>query len=164
MIRVILSDFSRVILQVKDKTYKGTLNGLYQELVAKNKTFNFYDYYEFNEELLTFYKKLKRNYSVNIFTLGSIQKNSAEVKKRIRNIFDNVFSSKDLGLNKNDSRSYILIAKKLHKKPEEILFIDDQEENIKAAKKMGLKTVLFENTHMLLSKLKILLDLATPIN
>lgn len=67
------------------------------------------------------------------------------------------FSAKDLGFNKYDPKAYIFIAKKLNKKPEEILFIDDQKENIEAAKEAGLKIILYENTYKLLLQLKTLL-------
>lgn len=46
------------------------------------------------------------------------------------------------------------VLHKLNAKPEECVFIDDQEKNIKAAQALGIKSVLFINTEDLQSRLK----------
>ncbi len=140
MISTILSDFSRVILNPKDKNYTGTLNGLHKELSEKNENYSFFDHFEFNDEILNVYRQLKTKYSVNVFTTGTIQ-NRPEVRQVIDSIFDNIYTAKDFGLDKKLPEAYLFIAKKLNKKPSEILFIDDQEKNIEAAKEAGLSTI-----------------------
>ncbi len=144
MINTILSDLSRVILNPKDKNYNGSLNGLYKDLLQKNTSFNFYDYFEFNEDILKFYKSLKDKYSINLFTTSTIQ-NSTEVKERIDQIFDNIFSAEDYGLDKAKSNAYQFIADKLKISPDKILYIDDQLENIEAARKAGLVVFYYED-------------------
>lgn len=151
MVTTVLSDFSRVLLFPKDPNYPGTLNGLYTELKSKYGSFNFYDYYVFNDELLDFYTKLKEKYSVNIFTTGLIQKNSPEVAARMTPIFENTFAAQDYGLSKQDPQSYVFIADKLGKNPEEILFIDDQKGNIEAAQKAGMQAILYISNENLFS-------------
>lgn len=151
MIITILSDFSRVILFPKDKNYKGTLNGLYKELENKKIPYDFFDYFEFNEDILKLYKQLKNKYSINIFTTGTIQ-NTNEVKQKLDNIFDNIFSAEQYGLDKGNPDSYKFIAKKLGKPTNQILYIDDQEKNIKAAKNAGMLTYLYENYLKLFKK------------
>lgn len=152
MITTILSDFSRVILNPKDKNYKGTLNGLHNELLEENKNYSFFDYFEFNEEILNLYKQLKTKYSVNVFTTGTIQ-NTPEVRQIIDPIFDNIYAAKDFGLDKKQPEAYLFIANKLNRKPSEILFIDDQKINVDAAKKVGLSTILYIDFQM--SKLEL---------
>lgn len=142
MITTILSDFSRVILNPKDKNYRGTLNGLHKELLEENIEYSFFDYFEFNRDILNLYMQLKSKYSVNIFTTGTIQ-NRIEVKKEIDQIFEKIFAAGELGLSKKDPDAYLFIANKLKKKPEEIVFIDDQKENIDSAKNAGLETILY---------------------
>ena len=142
MIGTILSDFSRVILDVKDKYYADTLNGLHTELKDKYGEFDFFKYFEFDEKLLELYKKLKEKYSLNIFTTGTIQ-DAPEVKQRIDGLFENIYTVKDTGLQKSNPQAYLAIAQKLHKKPAEIVFIDDQNVNIAAAQDAGLNTILF---------------------
>lgn len=157
MISTILSDFSNVILYAKDKNCHGTLNGLYKSLVEKYQRFNFYDYFIFNEKLLNYFQKLKDNYSINILTSGTIQNNSPEIKEKIKGIFDKVLTTADYGTSKNDSQIYYIIAKELNKKPEEMILIDDQIENINAAKEAGLTTSLFNTNGKLFNQLDKLL-------
>ena len=80
MITTILSDFSRVILNPKDKNYKGTLNGLNKELLEKEVKYLFFNYFEFNKEILNLYIQLKEKYSINVFTTGTIQ-NRLEIRQ-----------------------------------------------------------------------------------
>lgn len=153
MITTILSDFSRVILNPKDKNYRGTLNGLHKELSEKNNNYAFFDYFEFNEEILNVYRQLKTKYSVNVFTTGTIQ-NRAEVRQVIDPIFDNIYTAKDFGIDKKHPEAYLFIAHKLNKKPNEIIFIDDKQVNIDVANQAGLNTILYTDFQSTLNLLK----------
>ncbi len=153
MITTILSDFSRVILNPKDKNYKGPLNGLYKKLIEQNKLFNFFDYFEFNNGVLNLYTQLRSKYPIYIFTTGIIQ-NAPEVRERIKSIFDDVFSAEENGLDKEKSDAYIFVAQKLKKNTNEILYIDDEQKNIDAAKKTGLRTIRFEEYKKLFYEIK----------
>lgn len=144
MINTILSDFSWVIVFPKDRNYKGALNHLHFKLSEEIGDYDFYDYFKFNEELLDFYLSLKGKCSFNIFTTGVLQ-NHPQVKQRLEPIFDNIFSAYDSELDKANPDSYLSIAKKLGKKPSEILFIDDKKEFIEAAKNAGLATMLYRD-------------------
>lgn len=149
MITVLLFDFSRVLLNVKDKSYSGMLNTLHKE-TSSQPGYNFFDYFELNEELLKFIDTIKDKYSIYIFTTGSVQ-NVPEVKKRIGPYFRKIYSSEELGLNKRDPQSYLFIANNLNKKPEEILFTDDQIDNIETARAAGLETIHFQSTWQFIS-------------
>lgn len=151
MITSLIFDFSRVLLNVKDKYYKGFLNDLHKEK-SKEPGYKFFDYFELNEELLKFLETIKDNYSLYIFTTGSVQ-DVLEVRKRIDPIFRKIYSSEELGLNKKDSQSYLFIAKDLNKNLHEILFTDDQLENIKAASNAGLATIQFQSTEQFINTL-----------
>ena len=48
---------------------------------------------------------------------------------------------------KPDREIYDLILNRYHLKPEECLFIDDLEPNVKAAQAVGINTVHFTNRH-----------------
>ena len=159
MIKKIISDLSGVILFTRDRNFNGTLNGLYKKIKSEKKSFDFYDYFEFNEKLLRFYNDLKKDYSLNIYTLGSIQNNSAEVKNKLTPIFDNIYSAHELNLPKTDPNSYLALANKLNCKPTEIIFIDDNVSNLEVATQVGLKTVQFADTDSTISKLKELISL-----
>jgi len=79
--------------------------------------------------------------------------NEPPVLDKIHPIFENILSAKDYGVKKSDSIAYTLIAKKINRLPEEILYIDDNTGNIDAAKDAGLKAILYETNKDLFSEL-----------
>lgn len=57
-------------------------------------------------------------------------------------LFDNTFISCERGLRKPDLEFYELVIKEMNGAPKECLFIDDKEENLVPAEKLGMKTIL----------------------
>jgi HAD superfamily hydrolase (TIGR01509 family) len=60
-------------------------------------------------------------------------------------------------VNKTESGAYRLIAEKLGKEPEEIVFIDDQLKNVEAAQKTGMVAIQYKNVQDLKEKLEKIL-------
>lgn len=60
-------------------------------------------------------------------------------------LFDPLLLSYELGLEKPDIHIYAKLLEKLQLYPEEVLFIDDREENVTAAKEMGIDAIHFKN-------------------
>lgn len=50
------------------------------------------------------------------------------------------------GITKPDKRIYEITLGRLGVKPQESVFIDDKEENVRAAKDIGINTILFQNS------------------
>jgi len=69
-------------------------------------------------------------------------------------IFDGVYASHLMGISKPDSDFYQYILQKEDVKPEKSVFVDDTEENVTAAKNLGIKSILFVNPIDLKYKLK----------
>ncbi len=70
---------------------------------------------------------------------------------------DGVFSH-NVGTRKPDTRIYQMVLAKASHQPEECVYIDDHEELLEPAKKMGLETIHFKNIEQLkkeLNKLEI---------
>lgn len=67
--------------------------------------------------------------------------------------FDPCLLSCDIGMEKPDPRAYELLLKELHLPATEVIFIDDRQENIEAAKKLGLDAILFESEPQLRKEL-----------
>ncbi|HMI94251.1 MAG TPA: HAD-IA family hydrolase [Polyangiales bacterium] len=63
-----------------------------------------------------------------------------------RELFDHEFYSHALGFAKPDSRYFRAIADRLALTPEQLLFIDDHESNVLAAREVGLHAELFPRT------------------
>lgn len=154
MIKVLLFDFSRVLLHPTDKTFTGSLNNLHREL-KDNKSYYLFNYFELNNELLEFLKSLKGKFDLRIFTTDMIQNNPL-IREKIDPIFSKIYSAKELGITKKVKESYAFIAKDSRVELKEIFFTDDTESNINAAKQAGLKTYLYKNNEDLIKILKSL--------
>ena len=63
-----------------------------------------------------------------------------------------VFSCKE-GYRKPEKEIYEITLSRLKSQPEETLFIDDREENIRGAESLGIQAILFENNEQLKEKL-----------
>ena len=59
--------------------------------------------------------------------------------------FDYVFNSFNLGKGKRDPSVFRDVCSRMRLKPEEVLFIDDNIENIKRAISEGMKTIYFKS-------------------
>jgi HAD superfamily hydrolase (TIGR01509 family) len=156
MIKAILSDFSYVLLFPKEKSYSGTLNGLYSKLLQQ-RSYNYFDYYQLNEELIQAYQKYRKpGFSVNIYTSGTVQEDP-QVKEKITPYFDNIFSAEKSNMSKENKDSYIKVASLLKLQPKEIVFIDDQDRFINGAKQAGLNIIKYKNNSDTINKLHSLL-------
>ena len=68
--------------------------------------------------------------------------------------FDAVYFSHEIGVKKPDAEAYLYILDKHNLKASETVFIDDKEENIQAAEKLGIKTYWLTNKEDLYELLK----------
>ena len=151
--KAILFDFSRTLLLPADKTYQGDLNPLHARLKQENPNYAFLKHFVLNSALLDFLEKIKDKFKLYIFTSGSIQ-NAPEIRDDLEIVFSGIYSAETMGYSKKDPEAYMQIAKELNFSPNEICFVDDSQQNIKAASKAGLKTILFETNEKLISLLK----------
>ena len=71
-------------------------------------------------------------------------------------IFDEVYASNLMGISKPDPDFYRYILKKEEIKPENTVFVDDTEENIISAQKIGINSILFTNFDSLKQQIKTL--------
>ncbi len=100
-------------------------------------------------------KKLKGKYILGVISNHAKEWiNYCKKHYEIDGLFDSILWSYDIGLAKPDPKIFKLMLKRLNLKARECLFIDDQENNIKTAKKLGFKTILFENPRQLKKELK----------
>ena len=72
----------------------------------------------------------------------------------IRKYFFRIFPSYNTKLLKPDRKAFLNVTKSLKIKPKECLFVDDNPVNISVAKKLGFKTVKFENIKQARRELK----------
>lgn len=151
MIKVILCDFSGVILNVKGERPK-SMNALHKSL-SQTEEYHFSDHFQLNEELLDYLLELKDQYIICMYTTSIIHE-EPEVKERMDKIFKKIYSVIELNLDKKDTNSYQVIATDLKVNCDEILFIDDSPSNVNAAKEAGLKVIQYQSNPQLFKELK----------
>jgi len=69
-------------------------------------------------------------------------------------IFDEVYASNLMGMSKPDPDFYRYILKKEGIKPKNTVFVDDSEENILSAQKIGINSILFTDSESLKEQIK----------
>lgn len=153
MIKAIFTDLTWTILLPKDKGYKGSLNH-FHDIHAQDPNYLFWDYYDINQEYLEILKKYKDQYRIYMFTAGDIQ-NTFELKSVLHGCFLGIFSPETIGYRKDSVKAYVKLAKMLGLKPEEILYIDNEDNFLNTAREVGWNVLKYTDNE----KLKI--DLTT---
>lgn len=105
-------------------------------------------------------QKLKGKYNLILLSDYPLEWKDEVLKNRKEmQLFDKMFFSCDFGLVKADNDCFEHIINNAQIKPEETIFIDDYENNVKNAEKIGIKGIIFKNANDLeekLTELKIL--------
>jgi FMN phosphatase YigB (HAD superfamily) len=138
-VELIIWDFSRTLIFPRENSYKGGLNELYENSPTKS----FTDLYRINPELFRFIDDIKDNVPSIIFTTGKFQEDP-EITGIIANTFYDIETVEEVGFAKSDPRSYTKICEKYDAKPSEVLYIDDQENNIIAANQIGIRVMQYK--------------------
>lgn len=111
-----------------------------------------------NREILDLVKQLDQDYALYILANESLEgMNVKKEKFDLHNYFLEIFNSAELGVSKPDQKLFFTVLKKINTSADRVLFIDDQEKNINAAQKLGIKSVLFTGSKQLQEELITLL-------
>jgi HAD superfamily hydrolase (TIGR01509 family) len=76
------------------------------------------------------------------------------VKDGVRDVFSEVIASSDLRLVKPQPEFFFAAAERIGAPPQEILFIDDREENVKGAQAIGITGIVFTSSEQLARDLR----------
>ncbi len=137
------------------KEFKEKLNDKSSTSSIKEKYKNAYKKHvaNINSELMTYIQRLRKKYKVYLLT-DTIDIHDEYNKTRgIYPKFDKVFKSFEEHLKKPDKKAYLNVLKKINAKPYECVFIDDLNENIIAARKLGLHGIVYDSLEDLKQKL-----------
>ncbi len=108
-----------------------------------------------NHGMLNFLESLSLKYSVALLSNLNIDMKTAIIKGlHIDKYFKHMIFSNDVGLLKPEPSIYLMTLKMLGLSAPETVFVDDTLENIEAAKKLGMKTVLFNSEKQCRTELK----------
>ncbi|MBI5397855.1 HAD family phosphatase [Candidatus Woesearchaeota archaeon] len=113
-----------------------------------------------NTEMIKLVVMLKKKYLVGMLTNNNREMHERRLQESdIGDLFDYIFTSYELGFRKPDPQIYWAVVKELNMKPEEIIFFDDDPENIVSAKSIGMHAILYESVTQMkreIKKIKIL--------
>ncbi len=148
MRKILIFDFSRVLLFPRDEIYRSGLNKLYGQTSAEGDRFE--DYFRLNEDLLEELEEL--DVERYVFTTGTVQ-NAPEIKDRVNAVFKKVFNVPMIGFQKTDSNAYLKLCSEIEVNPGQTMFIDDTSANVEAAKEAGLHAVVYKNNSQVLGEI-----------
>jgi len=147
-----------MIGKLSDNEFKGKI---LNELDVKNKREfikkwdNFLDLsMKLDKKVYSLISKLKRNYIIVSFSNVTPMFHKMRVRKRVYRHFKYNLLSHQIGLQKPSLKFYKLLINKAKVKPREIVFIDDNKENLIPAVKLGMKTILYKNNNQLIRDLE----------
>lgn len=140
MVKIIISDFSRVIL-LSDENISESLNTFY-DANKDNADFDFSRHFQLNTGLLDYFHTLQ--VSRFIFTSGRLHL-LEHIRLALASTFERAIQEDEVGYPKDNPNAYLELAKMLKVKPAEIIFIDDKSENVAAAKEAGMKGIVFKD-------------------
>lgn len=98
--------------------------------------------------------KLHRRYSVVILSNVGELREAVDRKLGLYEHFDSVLLSYALKMRKPNKNIFRYALRHVKAKPNETVFVDDKEKNLKAAKLLGMKVILYRNDKQLVRDLK----------
>ena len=123
-------------------------------MIIKDYKKSYTNHQRVNKKLLKLIKKLGNKY--NLFCLTNTNDVHLEINHKNGNFsyFKKVYASCELKIAKPDERIFKIILKDSKLKPENTVFIDNELENIKSAKRLRINTIFFKNNTQLIKDLK----------
>ena len=159
-----------------DKTYSDSIEGKIDErksvkVIANNLNINqkkleklviktYKSFFKKNKELYSLaYLLKKKGYIVGILSDQWPLSKKALISKEDFKLFNPVIISCDVGFRKPDLKIYKLLFKRLKEKDkkikmDEILFVDNRMWNLKPARKLGMKIILFKDNKQFFREFK----------
>jgi FMN phosphatase YigB (HAD superfamily) len=119
-----------------------------------------YGLISYNKNIFNFINKIKNNYKILLLSKNTREQFSYMVSHIpiIKKTFGkNMINTWEYNLPKASEETVSLVCKRFKIRPEEIVYIDDQEENLERAKAMGVKTILYKNFDQFEKAIKIVL-------
>ena len=113
-----------------------------------------YDKIKTHKGVIKIFKKIKLNKYILSDNNPLHTQFIKESHKEIFKTADKVFLSQKMGMRKDKVATFKFVLKKIKRKPGETVMIDDEESNLRHARKLGMRTILFKNARQLKKDLK----------
>ncbi len=106
-----------------------------------------------NEEIVEFLQANNRKYGFGLLSAVHIDLENWAKDRNLKQYFQFIKTTEQLEVSKSEPDVYEMVANSFELKPEQVLFIDDLSDNISAAKKAGLQTLLYKPNKKFLEQL-----------
>lgn len=129
----------------------------YRIKISEEKFFDLWlNNFKTKEGVVEFVVSLKKKYKIavisdNFLERASFFRSKVDWFKK----FDYSLFSSDIGCTKNSPKIFLKLIEDLKIEPEEAVFIDDDEKNVKVAKSVGVKGIVFKNLEQLKKDLNL---------
>ncbi|MGC9037581.1 MAG: HAD family hydrolase [Candidatus Micrarchaeia archaeon] len=112
---------------------------------------NFVERAKVNAKTINTIKRLKPKYTTAFFSNvdNAVYVKMLKLMAPYMHLFDYHFASCKLGIAKPKHAAFRLVLSKMDVKPKEAVFIDNDKNNIKGAREIGIKAILFKNNMQL---------------
>ena len=112
-----------------------------------------------NEEMIAYFRGLRPRYSTAILSNSFVgAREHEEERYGFTSMVDVAIYTHEEGIHKPDPRIFALACERLGARPEEIVFLDDVERNVAAARACGIHAVLFRDNAQAIADIQALLD------
>ncbi len=105
-----------------------------------------YSFMNINRAVLSLAKEAKQNYKIILLTKNTRPqlRDALLLMPEVREVFEkNIINTWEYNLAKASQKTIQMIANKYRVKLTEVVYIDDQAENLKSAKNLGVTTILY---------------------
>ncbi len=107
----------------------------------------------FVEENVKLIKKLSLKYELGVLSNANEDYKGYLEDRGLSSLFKAIILSETIGFRKPDREIFEIALERMLLTPQEIIFIDDAEENVEMAKKLGMHTILYKNQNQLEERL-----------
>lgn len=108
-----------------------------------------------NVDVFSLINELKSKYKLGLLSNGSIEGIRRKIQPDLLTFFDVIVTSAEVKLLKPSPEIFKYTISKLGIFPNEAIFIDDHDEYLKGAEKIGMKTIKFINARKLKSDISL---------
>ena len=132
----------------------GQLYGLDQAMTEELLA-DLWDWYvgELNTEIADYFQRLRPRFRTAILSNAAAGGRREEDRRYgFAKMADVLVYSYDVGIEKPDQRIFEITCERLGVRPSEVVFLDDLEVNVVAARRVGMRAVLFQNATQAISE------------
>lgn len=114
---------------------------------------------ELNVDLTAYFASLRPRYQTGILSNSFVGARHKEQKRYgFDDLCDCIIYSHEEGMQKPDPRFYALACTRFGVQPGEVLFLDDTEECVTAARACGIRAILFTETNQAIADIQAVLE------